>query len=223
MFPNYYRLWQFTERASQALDKLQACGLDRPKKGAIGVIVCCLALSSPVFAQRAGQSSTIRTGEITGMRSVDLRDGSAVGGALVGGAFGAALSGTSSSSRSRNRNAAIGALLGGAAAGSQTRQGRIYSVTANDGTIFQVATEQTEMRIGDCVYVEESGGKTNLRRAPAVACEPETREVLAEPEVQEELQEDASLCFAARQELADAEEDAAFERAVRKVKLLCYE
>ncbi len=182
-----------------------------------------LGLSSCANAQRAGQSSTIRAGEVTGVRTVDLRDGSAVGGALVGGAFGAALSGSSSSSRSRNRNAAIGALLGGAAAGSQTRQGRIYSVTAVDGTVIQVATEQTEMRVGDCVYVEESGGKTNIRRAPATACEPQSRELLSDADVESELQHEASLCFKAREELADAEDDTTFDRAVRKVKLLCYE
>ena len=43
------------------------------------------------FAQRAGQSVTVRTGTVTAMKSVDLNDGNAIGGALVGGAFGAAL------------------------------------------------------------------------------------------------------------------------------------
>ncbi len=204
----------------------QASSHNRHSSPAVLLLICVLAmtLSMPaVHAQRAGQATTIRAGEVTGMRTVDLRDGSAVGGALVGGAFGAALSGSSSSSRSRNRNAAIGALLGGAAGGSSTRRGRIYTVTAGDGTIMQVATEQTEMRVGDCVFVEEAGGKTNIRRAPATACEPETVEVLADQDVQEELQEDASLCFGAQQELADAEDDAAIDRAVRKVKLLCYD
>ncbi len=194
---------------------------------AVTISALCLLTSvlfaGDIHAQRAGQSSTIRAGQVTGMRTVDLRDGNAVGGALVGGAFGAALSGTSSSSRSRNRNAALGALLGGAVAGSSTSQGRVYSVTSADGTVMQIATEQTEIRVGDCVFVEESGGKTNIRRAPATACEPETREVLADRDVQRELQGDASLCFSAQQELADAEDDAAFDRAVRKVKLLCYD
>ena len=179
--------------------------------------------ASDVYAQRAGQSTTIRAGEVTGMRSVDLNDGNAVGGALVGGAFGAALTRSGSSSRSRNRNAAIGAILGGAAASSQRSEGRIYTVTTNDGTMIQVATEQTEIRIRDCVFVEEAAGKTNIRRAPATACEPESREILQEEDVEEELQEDAALCFNARQQLADADDDATFDRAVRRVKLLCYD
>ena len=179
--------------------------------------------ASDAHAQRAGQSATIRAGEVTGMRTVDLRDGNAVGGAVVGGAVGAAVSG-SSSSRRRNRNAAIGAILGSAAASSRRTEGRIYTVTTNDGTMIQVATEQTEIRIGDCVFVEESGGGTNIRRAPATACEPATQAMLRDDEdIRAELQGDAAVCFSARQELADAADDAAFDLAVRKVKLLCYD
>ena len=153
---------------------------------------------------------------------MDLQDGNAAGGAVTGGALAAVLS-RNSSSRKRNRNAALGAIIGGAAAASKRTEGRIYTVTTNDGAMTQIATEQTGIAIGDCVYVEQSGGGTNIRRAPATACEPETQPILKEKVVQEELQEDAALCFAARQELADAEEDAAFNLAVRKVKLLCYE
>lgn len=179
-------------------------------------------LASDALAQRAGQSATIRAGNVTGMRTVDLRDGNAAGGALVGGAVGAAVSGSSSSS-TRNRNAIIGAILGTAAAQSQRTEGRIYTVTTNDGTMIQVATEQTEIQIGDCVFVEQSGGGTNIRRAPATACEPESQAILKDEDVEAELQGDAAHCFAARQELADADDDAAFDRAVRKVKLLCYD
>ena len=89
--------------------------------------------------------------------------------------------------------------------------------------MIQVATEQTAIAIGDCVFVEESGGGTNIRRAPATACEPESQALLKDKDVEAELQGDAQVCFAARQELADAEDDAAFDLAVRKVKLLCYD
>lgn len=173
-------------------------------------------------AQRAGQSTTIRTGSVTGVQNVDLRSGSAAGGAVVGGALGAALS-SSKSSSTRKRNAAIGALLGGAAAASRTTTGRSYTVATRDGTIIQVATEQTEIQIGDCVFIEEHRSGTNIRRAPDSACEIESQELLVDEDVAAVLQQDAASCFAARQELADADDDATFERAVRKVKLLCYD
>ena len=188
------------------------------------VIAGCLLLATQhSFAQRAGQSATVRTGTVTAMRSVDLNDGNAVKGMLVGGAFGAALTRSSKSSGRRDRNAALGAVLGGAAAASKTRPGRVYTVTTNEGTAIQIATEQTEIRVDDCVFVEESGGTANIRRAPATACDPASQDVMKDALIIEEMQEEASECAAAKQELVDADSDDAIDRAVRKVKLLCYD
>ena len=186
--------------------------------------VACLSLIAPeALGQRSGQSATVRTGKVTAMRSVDLNDGNAIGGALVGGAFGAALTRSSKSSGRRDRNAAIGAVLGGAAAASKTRPGRVYTVTTNEGTMIQIATEQTEIRVDDCVFVEEAGGTANIRRAPATACEPESQEVMKDAAIVEEMQEEANECAAAKQELINAESDEVLDRAARKVKLLCYD
>jgi outer membrane lipoprotein SlyB len=183
-----------------------------------------LTLAAPrADAQRAGQSATVRTGTVTAMRSVDLNDGNAIKGALVGGAFGAALTRSSKGSSRRDRNAAIGAVLGGATAASKTRPGRVYTVTTNEGTMIQVATEQTELRVDDCVFVEEAGGSANIRRAPATACDPASQQVMKDAAIIEEMQEEASECAAAKQELVDADSDDAIDRAVRKVKLLCYD
>ncbi len=181
-----------------------------------------LSFAPDAQAQRSGDSMSIRTGTVTAVQSVDLRSGSTAGGAVVGGALGAALSGGRSSS-TRGRNAAIGAVLGGAAAASRRTTGRQYTVSLGDGSIVKVATEQTEIALGDCVFIEERRKGTNIRRAPDSACEATTREILQDKDVEAALQQDAASCFAARQELADAEDDASFERAVRKVKLLCYD
>jgi outer membrane lipoprotein SlyB len=189
----------------------------------LAVFVCLMLAAPDVNAQRAGQSATVRTGTVTAMRSVDLNDGNALGGALVGGAFGAALTRSSKGSSRRDRNAAIGAVLGGAAAASKTRPGRVYTVTTNEGTMIQIATEQTEIRVDDCVFVEEAGGTANIRRAPATACDPASQQVMNDAAIIEEMQEEASECAAAKQELVDAESDDAIDRAVRKVKLLCYD
>ncbi|MGI9203155.1 MAG: hypothetical protein ACR2Q3_04055 [Woeseiaceae bacterium] len=181
-------------------------------------------------AQRSGQSTTIRAGTVTGVQHIDLKDGNAAAGALVGGAFGAAIGG-SSSSRKRNQSAALGAIIGSAAARNQRTPGRRYTVTLIDGSTVQVATEQMGMQMGDCVFIEESMGgrnnrsRTNIRRAPVTACELESQPILKDRDVEAELQGDAALCFNARQQLAesDDDDDAAFDRAVRRVKLLCYD
>ncbi len=183
----------------------------------------CLAIVPDLQAQRAGDSLIIRAGVVTGVQTVDLKDGNPVGGAVVGGALGAALTGRSRSRSTRNRNAALGAILGGVAAANKRTSGRSYTVETADGSIIQIATEQTEIHIGDCVFIEEHRRGTNIRRAPDSACEPESRDLLADDDVEAVLQQDAASCFAARQELADADDDAGFERAVRKVKLLCYD
>ena len=189
----------------------------------IAAVICLLFAASEALAQRAGQSATVRTGTVTAMKSVDLNDGNAIKGALVGGAFGAALTRSSKGSSRRDRNAAIGAVLGGAAQASKTRPGRVYTVTTNEGTAIQIATEQTEIRVDDCVFVEEAGGTANIRRAPATACEPASQQVMQDAAIIEEMQEEASECASAKQELVDADSDEAVDRAVRKVKLLCYD
>jgi outer membrane lipoprotein SlyB len=188
---------------------------------AIGVAVTLPFASA--LPQRAGQSVTVRTGTVTGAQEVDLNDKSALGGALVGGAFGAALTRSSKGSSRRDRNAALGAIIGGTAAAASRKPGRIYTVRTNEGTAIQIATEQTEIQVDDCVFVEEAGGSANIRRAPQSACQPEAAAVMKEPEMVAEMQEEASECAAAKQELVNAESDAAIERAVQKVKLLCYD
>jgi len=193
-------------------------------RSVVSVTIAALILYSTVsLAQRAGQSATIRTGQVTGMKSIDLNDGNAIKGALVGGAFGAALTRSSKGSSRRDRNAAIGAVLGASREASKSRPGRLYTVTTNDGTMVQVATEQTEIRVDDCVYVEEAGGTANIRRAPDTACAAETQAVLNEPDMVEELQEEANECAAAKSELVAAADGEATDRAVTKVKLLCYD
>jgi len=191
---------------------------------ALFFVLVCLALpDADALAQRAGQSMTVKTGTVTGMRSVDLNDGNALGGALVGGAFGAALTRSSKGSKRRDRNAVIGAVVGGAAAASKTQPGRIYSVTTNDGTVIQIATEQTEIRVDDCVYIEQAGNSANIRRAPLTACAAESQQLLNEPDMVEEMQEEAEECAAAKKAVVEADSDDALERAVRKVKILCYD
>lgn len=189
----------------------------------VSLIVAIALAGASAFAQRSGQSVTVRTGTVTEMRSVDLNDKSALRGALVGGAFGAALTRSSKGSGRRDRNAAIGAVFGGAAAASSTQPGRLYTVQTNEGTMIQIATEQTEIRVDDCVFVEETGGTANIRRAPATACEPASAGLMDDAEIVDEMREEASECAAAKQELVDADSDDAIDRAVRKVKLLCYD
>jgi outer membrane lipoprotein SlyB len=187
------------------------------------MILMSLALAAgSALAQRAGQSATIRTGYVVGMQSVELNSEDVGKGVLIGGAVGAAATSSKKSSSRHWRNAAIGATVGGAIGASNRAMGRQYSVRTNDGTIIQIVTEQTEIRVDDCVYVEEAGGRANIRRAPQTACEPSSQAVMNDPVIQEELQEEAAECAAAKDALLAAETDEEIDRAVRKIKILCY-
>lgn len=197
--------------------------MNRSRFAIFAIAVAFSLPDGPALSQRAGDSVTVRTGSVTGVREVDLNDKSALGGALVGGAFGAALTRSSKGSGRRDKNVALGAILGGTAAAASRRPGRLYTVRTNEGTMIQIATEQTEIRVDDCVFVEETRGSANIRRAPQSACQPEAAAVMNEPEMVAEMQEEASECAAAKQELINADSDAAIERAVQKVKLLCYD
>lgn len=84
-----------------------------------------------------------------------------------------------------------------------------------------VVTDQTQVRVGDCVTVEQAGtGTANVRRVSDALCE-----AAFSGQVDEELQaymtQGADLCLQAKERLMEAETDEAFETAMRRVKFLC--
>ena len=131
--------------------------MDKLNTGSATLVVLAVAttfLSCNAVAQRAGQTATIRTGVVVGMQTVDLNSEDAMKGALIGGALGAAATSSRKSNSRHWRNAAIGAAVGGAVGASNRQMGRVYSVQVGDGTVIQIVTEQTEIRVDDCVIVE---------------------------------------------------------------------
>ena len=97
--------------------------------------------------------------------------------------------------------------------------GTLYTVQLFDGSIMKIVSDQNEIKKGDCVTVEQVKDSANVRRVDPVMCEPESKEVVQD--LGPELREEADECYAAKQELLNAEDDAAVERAARKVKILC--
>ncbi len=196
--------------------------MKRVLRGVVVVAVCVMVSVTGALAQRAGQMASIRHGTVVGLKTVDLNNADALKGALVGGAFGAALTRSSKGSSRRERNAIIGAVLGAAAGAASRKTGRLYSVRINEGTVLQIVTEQTEIRINDCVIVEEAGGRANIRRTALSACEVASESLMNDPDIQAELQEEAAECTVAKEQLINAETDEQMEFAVRKIQILCY-
>jgi len=171
-------------------------------------------------AQRAGQSMTVQTGRVVATQAVNLQSRVA-GGAVVGGILGYAATSGSSSRRARN------ALLGATAGGLITNQaqgnlnGMEYTVEIAPGSRIQVVTDQSGIRVGDCVTVEQAGsGTANVRRVSPALCEA-IQNNSVDADIRAGLNQAADMCLAAKERLLDAETDAQIQAAVRRVQILC--
>lgn len=173
-------------------------------------------------AQRAGQSMTVQTGVVVAAQAVNLQ--SAAGrGAAVGGIVGYATTSSRQSSSRRARNTLIGAgtgaLLTRSAEGNLN--GMQYTVEVSPGTRITVVTDQTQVRVGDCVNVEQAGsGTANVRRVSEALCEA-AMSGQVDDQLRADMAQEADMCLQAKERMMEAETDEAFEIAMRRVKFLC--
>jgi len=174
--------------------------------GVIGAMA--LLLSAAVLGTSA---TSISYGTVASAISVN-QDSKHAGGAVVGGLMGAALAGPRHRELKIMGSAAAGAAVQGAATGYKGMQ---YTVKLVTGGQVVVTTEQTDIREGDCVTVEQ-GDHANIRRASSVHCE---TPVTTKPPAHHVAASDS--CQAAKAELTNATTDEAIDRAVKKVRVLC--
>jgi outer membrane lipoprotein SlyB len=177
------------------------------------VLASVTALSAALLALEA-VAATVSYGRITAVRQVNLENqGAQAAGTLIGGALGVA----SGSGQSRSNRALRG--IGGAAVGSRvagaagSSTGFEYTVLIGNQTT-RIVTEQSGLRIGDCVSVER-GQWNNIRLAPDERCDAAMTRGAPEDTAA------ADACEAAKQQLLDASTDAEFDRAERRMRLLC--
>jgi outer membrane lipoprotein SlyB len=181
--------------------------------------VLFVLLSSPLMAQKSGQSIQIQYGVVVASKYVQEQSNAGKG-ALIGGAIGL-YAGKGKSSGTKFRRTAAGAAVGGATASAAqgSRNAREYQVQTATGSIV-IISDQTEIQVDDCVIVENAGGKNaNIRRVTSTYCDPASAEVVAD--MQDEMIEEAEECLAAKDELIRAETDDAVDRALRKISILC--
>jgi len=187
----------------------------------IGALATLLS-AGDAAAQRAGQSMTVQTGRVVGAQAVNMQS-QAGRGALVGGLVGYAATSSRRGSSRRARNTILGAAAGGAIAGRAqgSLNGMQYTVEIGTGARIQVVSDQTGIKIGDCVNVEQAGsGTANVRRVSPALCEAAARNEV-DAEIRTAMTQEADRCLAAKDRLLDAETDAQIEAAIRRVKILC--
>jgi len=182
--------------------------------------VCLFVLlSSPLMAQKSGQSMQIQYGIVVASKYVQEKSDAGKG-ALVGGAIGL-YTGKGKSSGTKFRRATAGAIASGAATSAiqGNRDAREYQVSTSTG-ITVILSDQTQIDVDDCVIIETPNkGNANIRRVASTYCDPASAEVVAE--LQDEMVEEAQECAAAKSELAAADTDEAVDRALRKISILC--
>lgn len=188
------------------------------RAAAVALVLGMTATS--VQAQKSGQSISIVYGYVTGVEAVTEKSNAGKG-ALLGGTLGYATTSSSRSSSSKRKNTAIGAIAGaGVANRAQGDRSAAQYTVETQGSTAVIISDQTEIVVGDCVVVENAGSNNaNIRRVDQTLCEPESAEVVEA--LAEDMMEEAEECVSAKQELADAQDDAAFDRAIRKVEILC--
>jgi len=192
------------------------------------VAVGALALAcSAAWAQ-----TSVQYGRITAVNMVSEANSRAqTAGAILGGAIGASsASGRSSSTRVLR---GVGAGLAGqqVARVATQRQAFEYTILMGGTSSIQVVTDEAGMRVGDCVAVER-GSFNNLRlvdesrcalrqaSAPAPAPAKKAAPAPAYTATAEDVRA-ADACIAAKNMMLDADTDEAFDRAERRVRLLC--
>jgi hypothetical protein len=182
---------------------------------ALAVTLALIGCESQSF--RVGQRTSVQFGTVRNVEQVPLQS-DAPAGAIVGGTLGLISSG---GGRNAPRNAILGAALGaGATAVAQgDRTGIAYTVEMLDGATTRIISNQSEIRVGDCVAIERVGDTNNIRREPKAYCERENQQAVQA--VQQQSEAAAAHCEAAKEELVKASTPEAVDSASRKVNLLC--
>jgi len=174
----------------------------------------------------AAAQTSVNYGRITAVNLVTEQNRAAqTGGAILGGALGAA-SGSNRSSGTRALRAGGGVLAGQQLGRIATqRQTFEYTILIDGTSTVRMVTDEAGLRVGDCVAVER-GGFNNLRLVDDARCAPRQTQAKAAkpappPAVSPAAQREADACVAAKDRLLEAETDEDFERAYRRVRLLC--
>jgi len=168
---------------------------------------------------------TVGYGRITAVRPTTIDNRTAqVGGTLVGGALGVA-SGSGRSSSNRALRGAGGAFAGNRIAGAVSGTQAFEYTVLIGGQTTTIVTEQAGLRVGDCVAVER-GNFNNLRLAADARCNPpprpaNTAKAAPPPPVPATEMQEATACDQAKEQVLAANTDEEFDRAERRMRLLC--
>jgi outer membrane lipoprotein SlyB len=179
-------------------------------KNKLLVALTCLVMLGFSIPSQAATVVTVNYGVVDSVGTT-TKDSKHAGGAVAGGLIG----GLIGPRRHRGLRVVAGAGIGAAVQGSAT-SGVLqqYSVNLVSGGQSIISTEQTDIRTGDCVSIEQ-GDHANIRRVSSYHCETKNTKTA------EHHQSGADNCQQAKNELNKADTDKDITNAAKKVRVLC--
>jgi len=196
------------------------------------ILLLSIAVTAAFAASEAAAQVRVQYGRITNVQTTTVDNSTSQNvGTLVGGGIGL----VSGSGQSGSNRALRG--LGGAAAGRGvgTLAGRSqafeYTVLVDGMTTVRVVSDQAGKRVGDCVAVEQ-GQFANIRLVPDSRCAGRSQPAPAKaapakaapaPAPAAADVQQASACEQAKAQVLAANTDEEFDRAERRMRLLCGE
>jgi outer membrane lipoprotein SlyB len=187
-------------------------------KIALAALLCAAFSSQSVDRMQLNSTIMINYGTVLEVGRTKIKS-NAPSGAIMGGVIGAATSGK----HHRGKHALEGVLAGGllSAVLEGKREAFAYTISLANGAEVKVITEQSDIRVGDCVSFEQ-GRTTNVRRVSSVHCQAApTHEVHQDPYVTSSASFDAAQCHSAKEQVLAAKTEAEVDLAVKKVSVFC--
>ncbi len=179
-----------------------------------GIVVFVVCASTAAFGQKSGQSSQISIGIVENARQLELKQSNTGKGVAAGTTIGALRD-----SNNRTRSVVSGAVIGGAVgkATSKSAPGMEYAVRTGPNSVVTVVSNQTEIHLGDCVSVQQSGDRANVTRIDPNKCS----QVTAQSEQSQPTASNSNACETAKTDFANASTKEALDLAKQKMDVLC--
>jgi outer membrane lipoprotein SlyB len=187
---------------------------------ALAGLAACAGNGGMVGPSSLNQAVGVSYGTVESVTPVKVSPTGEIAGGVMGGLLGLAL--TAGHSGGAMLLAGAGGALAGGLLGDQLQGGNTanqFSIQRTDGSTLQVTTEERDLRVGDCVVIEQ-GRHTNLRRTTAQLCEP-SGVAAADERVALEAQHDAQVCHDAKEDLLATQGAPAIKAATIRVQALC--
>lgn len=184
------------------------------------LLIPALASAQKIDRGARDHAITIEHGKVIDVEQVELKSNAAKG-AKVGGLIGVA-SQHGKSGKHAAEGALVGALLGAmiGKAASSHNTAYAYHVQHLDSSETKIVTEQSGIRVGDCVAIESGGDHDNIRRVSEAICEHDQPHY-ADASNWADHKQQASDCDEVKHRLLDSDDDAEIQRLAYKVQVLC--